>query len=120
MSPIDVNYQKKVRIMEKFILYGAGAYGQRLYYFMKKMGFCSAAAWVDRNYMQLRGMGLPVESPAVIPGISYDAIVIANTYERSRKSLYRELIGKYPREKVHMLDEELLFSEETMKTFGLM
>lgn len=75
---------------------------------------------MDRNYMQLRGMGLPVESPAVIPGISYDAIVIANTYERSRKSLYRELIGKYPREKVHMLDEELLFSEETMKTFGLM
>ena len=61
-----------------------------------------------------------MESPAVIPGISYDAIVIANTYEKSRKSLYRELIGKYPREKVHMLDEELLFSEETMKAFGLM
>ncbi len=65
-------------------------------------------------------MGLPVESPAVIPGISYDAIVIANTYERFRKSPYRELINKYPREKVHMPDEELLFLEETMKAFGLM
>ena len=69
--------------------------------------------------MQLRGMGLPVESPAVIPGISYDAIVIANTYERFRKSPYRELINKYPREKVHMPDVELIFSEESMKAVGL-
>lgn len=105
---------------DSIVLYGAGAHGQRLYYYIKKTGFCSIAAWVDRNYMQLRGMGLPVESPAVIPGISYDAIVIANTYEIFRKSPYRELINKYPREKVHMPDEELLFLEETMKAFGLM
>lgn len=103
----------------RIVLYGAGVYGQRLYYFLKKTGFCSVAAWVDRNYMQLRGMGLSVESPMVIPGIGYDAIVIANTYERSRKALYRELIGKYPEGKVHMLDEELIFSEESMKAFGL-
>ena len=51
-------------------------------------------------------MGLLVESPEVIPGVSYDAIVIANTYERSRKALYQDLIGKYPKEKVHMPDRK--------------
>jgi glycosyltransferase involved in cell wall biosynthesis len=101
------------------ILYGAGAYGQRLYYYLEKTGFCSITAWVDRNYKELRSMGLPVESPEVIPSVSYDAIVIANTYERSRKALYQELIGKYPKEKVHMPDVELIFSEESMKAFGL-
>ncbi len=103
----------------RIVLYGAGAYGQRQYHFQKKTGFCSVAAWVDRNYRELGGMGLPVESPEVIPGVSYDAIVIASTYERSRKALYQELIGKYPKEKVHMPDVELIFSEESMKAFGL-
>ena len=101
------------------ILYGAGAYGQRLYYYLEKTGFCSITAWVDRNYKELGRMGLLVESPEVIPGVSYDAIVIANTYERSRKALYQDLIGKYPKEKVHMPDVELIFSEESMKAFGL-
>ena len=101
------------------VLYGVGAYGQRIYHFLKKTGFCSVAAWVDRNYKELGRMGLLVESPEVIPGVSYDAIVIANTYERSRKALYQDLIGKYPKEKVHMPDVELIFSEESMKAFGL-
>ncbi|MEH2952021.1 glycosyltransferase family 2 protein [Candidatus Merdisoma sp. JLR.KK011] len=104
---------------ERIVLYCAGLYGQRIYHFLKKTGFCSVAAWVDRNYKELGSMGLPVESPEVIPGVSYDAIVIANTYERSRKALYQELIGKYPKEKVHMPDVELIFSEESMKAFGL-
>jgi len=103
----------------RIVLYCAGAYGQRQYHFQKKTGFCSVAAWVDRNYRELGGMGLPVESPEVIPGVSYDAIVIASTYERSRKALYQDLIGKYPKEKVHMPDVELIFSEESMKAFGL-
>ena len=109
----------RVKRGSRIVLYGAGAYGQRIYHFLKKTGFCSVAAWVDRNYKELGRMGLLVESPEVIPGVSYDAIVIANTYERSRKALYQDLIGKYPKEKVHMPDVELIFSEESMKAFGL-
>lgn len=109
----------KVKRDSSIILYGAGTYGQRLYGFLQRTGFCSVTAWVDRNHVQLREMGLPVESPSVIPGRVYDGIVIANTYQRSRDLLYRELVVKYPEEKVHMLDEELVFSTETMEAFGL-
>ncbi|HCT90057.1 MAG TPA: hypothetical protein DF613_01545 [Lachnospiraceae bacterium] len=101
------------------ILYGAGTYGQRLYRYLQRTGFCRVAAWVDRNYMQFQNMGLNVENPAVISQVWYDAIVIANTYDRSRQELYRELAGKYPEEKIHMLDENLVFSQETMNAFGL-
>lgn len=60
-----------------------------------------------------------MENPNVISEVSYDAIVAANTYDRSRKKLYQELAAKYPREKIHLLDEKLVFSEETMEAFGL-
>lgn len=103
----------------RIVLYGAGVYGQRLHHFLLKTGFCSVAAWVDRNYAQLEAMGLPVKSPGAVSDISFDAIVIANTYERSRKALYQELIKRYPPRKVHMLDEELVFSKESLEAFGL-
>lgn len=109
----------KVKKGDRIVLYGAGLFGQRMYHFLKETGFCPVSAWVDRNYAQLRDMGLPVESPEAVPRTSFDAIVIANTYERSRKELYGELVRKYPREKIHMLDETLVFSEESMKAFGL-
>ena len=47
------------------------------------------------------------------------AIVIANTFEISRKKLYQELVTKYQREKIHLLNEKLVFSEETIQAFGL-
>lgn len=101
------------------VLYGAGTYGQRLYRFLERTGFCHVTAWVDRNYVQLRCMGLLVENPAVIADIPADTIVVANTYEISRKKLYGELREKYPEKQIHLLDEELILSEETMKAFGL-
>ena len=62
---------------------------------------------------------MAVVSPTVIPRLQYDAIVIANTYEKSRMGLYNELITKYPQEKIHLIDTELIFSKETMQAFGL-
>ncbi len=109
----------RVKRGSSIILYGAGTYGQRLYGFLQRTGFCRVAAWVDRNHIQLKEMGLPVESPSVIAGRTCDGIVIVNTYQRSRELLYRELVIKYPERKVHMLDRELVFSAETMEAFGL-
>ena len=101
------------------VLYGAGTYGQRLYTYLEKTGFCKVVAWVDRNFEELQKSGLAVVSPTVIPRLQYDAIVIANTYEKSRMGLYNELITKYPQEKIHLIDTELIFSKETMQAFGL-
>lgn len=101
------------------VLYGAGTYGQRLYAYLQKTNFCRVMAWVDRNFEELRKLGLDVADPAMIPELQYDAIVIANTYEKSRMGLYNKLVKKYPCEKIHLIDTELIFSEETLQAFEL-
>lgn len=101
------------------ILYGAGTYGQRLFRYLKKTNFCQIAAWVDRNYIQFQNMGLNVESPEMIMQRGYDAIVIANTYENSRNLLYYELQRKYPQKRIYMIDKICIFSQESIKAFGL-
>lgn len=103
----------------RIVLYGAGTYGQRLYYFLQETKFCDIVVWVDRNYEEFQKMGLSVRAPSVLLNMEYDAIVVANTYEKSRKALYKELIQKYPRKKVHLIDEKLVFSAETMQAYGL-
>ncbi len=109
----------KVKKGSRIVLYGAGTYGQRLYTYLNKTGFCEVTAWVDRNFEELKKAGLDVAAPTIISELRYDAIVIANTYEKSRMGLYNELIKKYPKEKVHLIDTELIFDEETMRAFGL-
>lgn len=101
------------------ILYGAGTYGQRLYNYLKKTRFCKVVLWVDRNYVELRKMGLDVENPSKLETSGCDTVVIAITYDAPRKGLYRELVKKYPAKKIHMIDEQLICSEETKKAFGL-
>ena len=109
----------KVKKGSCIILYGAGTYGQRLYHYLIETGFCRITAWVDRNYMQYQSMGLPVESPEGTSGKLYDAIVIAIVFGKPRNALYQELICKYPKEKISVPEEELLFSRESREAFGL-
>lgn len=101
------------------ILYGAGTYGQRLYHYLKKTGFCKVVLWVDRNYAELQKMGLDVEKPSKLNGSACGIVVIANTYERSRRKLYRELSEKYPSKEICMINEQLVYSSKTREAFGL-
>lgn len=110
----------KVKKGMDIVLYGAGTYGQRLYRYLKRTGFCRVEAWVDRNYAQLREMGLPVESPELIQTLTCSIIVIANTYEKSGEALRKELLEKYPNKGIYRIDKELIFSRESMEAFGLM
>lgn len=103
----------------RIVLYGAGTYGQRLYRFLQRTKFCDVVIWVDRNYMEFQKAGLQVEAPFALSHMEYEAIVVANTYEKSRKALYKELVQKYPKEKIHLINELLIFSEETMRAYGL-
>ncbi|MCI8358474.1 MAG: glycosyltransferase [Lachnospiraceae bacterium] len=109
----------KVKRGKNVVIYGAGTYGQRLFTVLKKSGFCHIAAWVDRNYQEFQKMGLPVEDPGVIANKSYDAIIAAVTYARSRQALFENLVKSYPEEKIHLIDEDLIFAEETMMALGL-
>jgi glycosyltransferase involved in cell wall biosynthesis len=103
----------------KIVLYGAGTYGQRLYRFLQRTGFCHVVAWVDRNYQQLQKQGLSVEAPEKLPSYSFDSVVIALSFANARAGLYQELIHKYPRYRIYQIDEDLIMSEETKRAFGL-
>lgn len=108
-----------VKRHSRIILYCAGTYGQRLYQYLKKTGFCEIIAWVDQNYEELNRQGLFVESPEVIQERSYDAIVIANMFGKVRKEICRDLSNRYHDSNVYMPDDELIVSEDTAKAFGL-
>jgi glycosyltransferase involved in cell wall biosynthesis len=102
------------------ILYGAGTYGQRLYRFLQRTGFCHVVAWVDRNYIQLQKQGLEkVESPERLTSYTFDAVVIANIYAKSRIGLYQELLRRYPQYQICQIDEKLIMSQETKRAFGI-
>jgi len=65
-------------------------------------------------------MGLEVVNPLVIPQKKCNVIVIANTYKKSRTLLYQELCEKYPEKRIYTIDEKCIFTQETMRAFGLM
>jgi len=109
-----------VRKGSDIILYGAGTYGQRLYRYLKDTRFCNVVLWLDRNYVEFQKMGLDVKDPSRLALSECSTIVIANTYSRSRKRLYRELSGRYPAKRICMIDEQLIFSEETKAALGLL
>ena len=108
-----------VRRGTTIILYGAGTYGQRMYTFLDQTGFCKVAAWVDRNYVELQKMGLPVENPEIIPTVLYDELVVTIIYAKPRYALWKSLSEKYHEQRIHMIDEQLICSEETLAALGL-
>jgi len=109
----------KVKRNSRIILYCAGTYGQRLYQYIQRTGYCEIAAWVDQNYVELSRQGLPVESTDVIFDKEYDAIVIANVFASAKREIYRKLMAKCPERKVYLMDEKLIKSHETLQAFGL-
>ena len=109
----------KVKKGSNIILYGMGTYGQLLYKYIKRTGFCNVLACVDRNYMELSKQGIPVISPDKICDFDYDAIVVANSFAKVRDAIYRDLCTRYPKEKVHVMDEKMIKSDECLKAFGL-
>lgn len=102
------------------VIYGMGTYGQRLYSFLKRTGFCNVLMCADRNYIELCKQGLCVNSPEEICKCDYDAIVVASSFAKARTSIYNDLISHFPKEKVHIMDVDLIKSDSTLKAFGLM
>lgn len=109
----------KVKKESNIILYGMGTYGQRLYRHIKQTGICNIVVAVDQNHEELRRQGLLVESPEKIIDYEFDAIVVASSFFKVRHAIYLELIKKYPMEKVHLMDEDLIKSNDIQKKFGL-
>ncbi len=103
----------------RIILYGMGTYGRFLYQYLERTHFCEVVAVADRNYAGIKGMTVPVTSPEGIGNYEYDAIVIAASFYKVRRSIYRDLSARYPKEKIHIMDEKLVKCEETLRAFGI-
>lgn len=110
---------KNVKKGSNIILYGMGTYGQLLYKFIKNTGICNILACADKNYVELAKQGLPVVSPDEIRNYDYDAIVVVNSFAKVRNTIYRDLSSRYPAEKIHVMDEEIIKSDESLRAFGL-
>lgn len=103
----------------RVIIYGAGTYGQRLYKYLTETKFCNVVALADQNYVELNKQGIPVVSPEDIPKYDYDAIVVASSFAKVRNSIYRDLSSKHPKYLIHVINEELIKADITLKAFGL-
>lgn len=110
---------KNVKKGSNIILYGMGIFGQNLYRYIERTGFCNVLICVDKNYEELRKQGVAAEAPDAIINYEYDAIVVANSFASVRNAVYRDLTSKYPGQKVQVLDEGLIKCNETLRAFGL-
>jgi glycosyltransferase involved in cell wall biosynthesis len=110
---------KNVKKGSRIIIYGMGIYGQMLYRFVRNTHFCQLVACADRNYEELLKQGIDVVSPEEIGSLDYDAIVVAISTAKARNAVFAELSGKYSFKKVHIMDEELIKSETSLRAFGL-
>lgn len=109
----------EVKKGSNIILYGMGTYGQLLYRHINKTGFCNILACADRNHIELAKQGVHAISPEEIGNYDYDAIVVANSFAKVRNAIYKDLCMKYPNEKIHLMDENIIKSAESLKAFGL-
>ena len=110
----------QVKRNSRIIIYGMGTYGQRLYKYIKRSGFCTIVACSDKNYSELSKQGIPAVPPDNICDYEYDAVVVANSFANVQKEIYADLIKRCPAEKVHVMDEKLIKSDVSLKAFRLL
>ncbi len=103
---------------DTIVIYGAGEYGQRLYRFNDRTGFCKVAALVDRNFLELSKQGIPVVSPEEMSDLEFDSIVLAISFYDVRTLLLNELSKTNPGVPIYGMDEVLVFSDESLNRFG--
>jgi glycosyltransferase involved in cell wall biosynthesis len=101
------------------ILYGMGIYGQRLYNFLQKTNFCNVVACVDINYTAVNKQGFPAVGIDEIEKINCKDIVVANSFYHTRSSILQNLKERFPDRNIHVMDEALIKSKETLAAFGI-
>lgn len=104
---------------ERVIIYAMGTYGQHLYRYLERTGYCQIVAVADRNWEEVKKLGFPAIDPSDIPNHEYDAVVVASSFANVTRLIYNDLVRICPRDKVHLPDESLIKDELTLKAFGL-
>ncbi len=97
----------------RIIIYGAGVLGQKIYNYLASIPTVNILCWADRNASFFRQLGYDVISPEEIDyEDDFDAVVIANTYEKTAIEIRKYLLGKgISDEKIRWLDEHWISNE---------
>ena len=96
----------------KFILYGAGNYGNAVYQMYQKTHYGNLIKWVDKNYQNLHNE-IPIFSPNDILNEKYDYILIAVCAEALADQIREELI------RLGVPKEKILWKKIKQTTFAL-
>ena len=109
----------KVKKGSSVVIYGAGLWGQRLFKWLKQTDFCDVVAVADQNFENIKKDGFEVISPDGISCYEYDAIIVTASYSKTREAIIKSLTKRYTESNIYGLDEEEVFSDKTMRAFGL-
>lgn len=108
-----------IRKGSRVIIYGMGVFGNNIYSFLKRTGFCNVAACADLKYMDISIDGCDAISPDDIGTIDYDYIAVCSSFADTTKAIYRSLSAMYPTDKIALPDNELILSDDTMRKMGI-
>lgn len=77
----------------KIVLYAAGTVGKSFYGQIKKNGYCSIVAWVDKNYSSIVKKIPEVKPVEKLSACIYDYVVIAVEDKKVSDSIYGNLLN---------------------------
>lgn len=110
---------KNLKKGSRIALYGMGLFGQRLYSFFTKTGYCDVVAIFDQNYSQLNEMGIPANNPDNINCFDFDEIVIALSFFNNISAVKKYLSSLFPLEHIHSIDIDFIKEKKNLKALGL-
>jgi len=79
-------------IGDNVALYGAGEIGRDFYRKLKRSNSYEVVIWVDTNYMNLQGYGIPASDIAKLNSVDFDIIIIAIFDIRVTMEIMEDLI----------------------------
>lgn len=110
---------KNIKRNAEVLLYGMGVYGQRLYEYLRRTGFCRVIAAFDMNYRNISIYGCTVFSPDKIKDFKCNNIIIACSFYRTRMKIFDKLKKMYPEKNICVMDEDVIQNQDVLKAFRL-
>lgn len=110
---------KNIKRNADVLLYGMGVYGQRLYKYLMRTGFCRVVATFDMNYKNICISGCTVLSPDKIAEFKCNNIIIACSFYNTRMKIFDNLKKKYPEKNICIINEDITQDREVWKALRL-
>ena len=104
---------------DRVVVYCAGLYGQRLFDFLKRTGFCKPVAMVDRDAGKIKGVK-QVVSPKELENLEFDSIAVASSFDKTRTAIVQDLKNRFPKKNICGFDYEHINNRMTLEALGIL